>query len=525
MSLPREDERYDAQVGRIARGVGVRSVGQGVSRLLGYATQVALARMFGPGQLGFYVLGATLAQIISILSHFGMDNGVVRYVAHYDAMGDTRRVRGTIVQALLVTFALSVVLSGLLFFGAGFLARLYGDPFYETIFRAFAVSVPFFTLMSMALWATQGFQTMKYATYVQYVLRPLSNLALVVVFYLLGVQILGAVTAYVLSMILGAVLSLYYLRKVFPRLFDRRVKPRYESRALFAASGPMTVVNLTQHLNPWIALLVIGAFEPVRMVGIYDTAFKTAALSALVLFAFGGIFSPMISNLYSRGMLGDLSYLYKDVSYWAFTGALVFFLMTALLARDIMAVFGPQFVYGWPVIVIVAAAQLFSSSIGPTARVLAMTGNQRVVVLATFGSAVVAATLNLALVPTFGIFGAAVATAAALVLVNAVSLYFVHRMLGFWPYSARYAKPALAGLLAAVAVYVIRLVLLPGLSGALALVVFAPLFLATFVALLVALGLSSSDRQFLASFWDAVRRNMRRSTPPGGDPPGASRDV
>jgi O-antigen/teichoic acid export membrane protein len=260
------------------------------------------------------------------------------------------------------------------------------------------------------------------------------------------------------------------------------------------------------------------------MIGIYDTAFKTAALSALVLFAFGGIFSPMISNLYSRGMLQDLAHLYKDVSYWAFTGALVFFVMTALLARDIMAVFGPQFVYGWPVIVIVAAAQLFSSSIGPTARVLAMTGNQRIVVLATFGSVVVAAVLNLALVPNFGIFGAAVATAAALVLVNAVSLYFVHRILGFWPYSVRYAKPALAGLLAAVAVYVIRLVLLPVPSGILTLAVFVPLFLAIFVTFLVALGLSPSDRQFLASFWGAVRRNVRRGAPPGA-PPNASRDA
>ena len=510
MSAPSKDEQYDVYVGRIARGVGVSSLGQGVSRLLGYATQVALARMYGPGQLGFYVLGVTLAQIIGILSQFGMDNGVVRYVAHYDAEGDTRRVRGTIIQALLVTFALSLVLSGLLFFGAGFLAGLYGEPFYETIFRAFAVSVPFFTLMSMALWATQGFQTMKYATYVQFVLRPLSNLALVVVFYLLGVQILGAVAAYTLSMVLGAVLSLYYLKKVFPGTFDRGVKPKYQSRALFAASGPMTMVNLTQQLNPWVALLVIGIFEPVRMVGIYDTAFKTAALSALVLFAFGGIFSPMISNLYSRGMLQDLAYLYKDVSYWAFTGALVFFLMTALLAQDIMAVFGPQFVYGWPVILIVAAAQLFSSSVGPAARVLAMTGNQRIVVLATLGSVVAAVALNLALVPVSGIFGAAVATAAALVLVNAVTLYFVRRSLGFWPYSARYAKPAVAGLLAVVMLYVVRLVLPPVPSGALALVVFAPLFLTIFVALLVTLGLSASDRQFLASFWEAVRRNVRR---------------
>ena len=85
MSVSREDEQYDAYVGRIARGVGVSSLGPGVSRLLGYATQVAMARLYGPGQLGFYVLGVTLVQIANIISQFGMDNGVVRYVAHYQA--------------------------------------------------------------------------------------------------------------------------------------------------------------------------------------------------------------------------------------------------------------------------------------------------------------------------------------------------------------------------------------------------------------------------------------------------------
>jgi hypothetical protein len=81
--------------------------------------------------------------------------------------------------------------------------------------------------------------------------------------------------------------------------------------------------------------------------------------------------------------------------------------------------------------------------------------------------------------------------------------------LGFWPYSARYGKPVTAGLLAAVSVYVARLVL-PAYAGTGALLVFAPLFLAVFLALLVALGLSPSDQQFLASFWAAVRRNVRR---------------
>jgi O-antigen/teichoic acid export membrane protein len=133
---------------------------------------------------------------------------------------------------------------------------------------------------------------------------------------------------------------------------------------------------------------------------------------------------------------------------------------------------------------------------------------------ATLGSIAAAALLNLLLVPAFGIFGAAAATAVALVLVNAVTLFFVHRLMGFWPYSARYAKPVIAGLLTAASVYLVRLVL-PADEGAPALLVFAPLFLAVFIALLVALGLSSSDRQFLASFWAAVRRNLRRPTSRG----------
>ena len=491
-----------------------------MSRLLGYATQVALAWMYGPAQLGFYVIGVTLAQITNILAQFGMDNGVVRYVAHYSAEGDARRVRGTIIQALLITFALSVVLSALLFLCAGFLAdRVFDKPFLETMFRAFLVAVPFFTVMSMGLWATQGFQTVKYQSYVQDLVRPVLNLAFIAVFYLLGVQVLGAVAAYVLSMAFGAALSLYYLRRVYPNLLNRELKPKFESRALFEASGPMIVTSFTQQINSWLALLVLGVFEPVWVAGVYSVAFRTAALSTLVLFALSGIFSPMVSSLYRRGLSQDLGYLYKDVSRWAFTGALAFFLITALLGRDVMAVFGDDFVPGWPVIVVVAAAQLFSSSVGPTARVLAMTGHQRMVMFATLGSAAAAVVLNLVLVPFFGIYGAAAATAAAMVLVNVLTLLSVRRYLGFWPYSVRYAQPVAAGLVAAASVYLAQWLVLPGYSGAAALLVFVPLFLAVFGALLVGLGLSQSDRQFLASFWSAVRRNVRREAP--RDPKGA----
>lgn len=507
------DEGYDDYVVRIARGVGVSSAGQGVGRILGYATRVALARMYGPAQLGFYALGMTLAQVANVLAQFGMDNGVVRYVAHYGAGGDTARVRGTILQALGVTFALSVALSGGVFLGAGFLAEeVFGKPFLETMFRAFSVSIPFLTLMSMTLWATQGFQTVKYATLVQHVLRPLVNLFFVVVFYLLGIEILGAVAAYMLSMVLGAAAALYYLRRVFPELLESGIRPRYESRELSAVSGPMIVANLTQYVNLWTAVIVLGVFEPAPVVGVYDVAARTAGLSTLVLISFGGIFSPMASSLHRQGLMRDLGYLYEDVSRWAFTGSLFVFVVTVMLSRDIMRGFGEGFSSGWPVIVVIAAAQLFNSSVGPTARLLAMTGHQKAVMVSTVGSALIAVVASLLLAPPFGMLGAAAATAAALVVANVATLYFVRRRLGFWPYGRRYAKPLLAGLAAAAAIYLSRGALSID-AGLPALAVCVPLALIVFVALLFSLGLSPSDWQFLAAFRASVRRFARRVWP------------
>jgi len=501
---------YDHQVERVARGVGVGSAGQAVGRLLGYATHAGVAWMYGPAQLGFYAVGITVVQVASILSQLGLDNGVVRYVAHHGAGGDTARVRGTILQSLAVTLALSVALSALLFAGAGLLAEdVFGKPFLKTMFRAFAVGLPFLTFMSMALWVTQGFGTIKYAAFVGQVARPLANLALLVFFYLLGVQILGAVAAYVLSMGFGAALALACLPRVFPGLLAGNA--RYESRELSAVSAPMIVANVIQYSNLWTAVVVLGVFEPVPTVGVYSAAARTAALSTLVLIAFGGVFSPLAAGLYRQERLGELSRLYEDVSRWAFTGALAFFLVTAPLAPDIMLFFGREFAQGWPVLVVISAAQLFNSSVGPAARLLAMTGHQNAVMVSTVGSALAAVALNLLLVPAYGVAGAAAATAAALVLANGSSLLFVRRRLGFWPYGRRYARPLLAGLVAAAVTLALRHLIL-SLAGLPALLLFVPFTLAVFFGALVCLGLYPSDRLVLASFAGALEDTFRRKT-------------
>jgi O-antigen/teichoic acid export membrane protein len=483
-----------------------------MGRAFGLLAQLALARMYGPAQLGFYTLGFTLVQLANILAQFGMDNAVVRYVAQYRTERDTSRVRGTILLALYVTLVLSLVLSALIFLGADLLSNwVFDGAVPRTVFRAFSVSLPFFTVMSMALWATQGFQTVKYTAYVQRILQPLMNLIFIVVFYLLGLQILGAIVAYILSMAVGSILALYYLKRLFPELFDKATLARYEPRAMFRVSGPLILANTTQHIYSWAAVMILGVFATASAVGIYNAAARVATFSSIVLSAFALIFSPIVSSLYRRGLLEDLSDLYQDISRWSFTGAFAIFLLNLLLARDIMAIFGPKFIPGWVVLVTVAAGQLVNSSVGPTARVLSMTGHQNWILLAMLGSAVAGVVGNVVLVPAYGILGAGIATAAALLVANTVQVVFIRRLLGFFPYNRQYLRSLVAGC-ASAAITLLAKVVIPLPGGLVTIIVLTPLFLVGFAGVLLVFGLNSSDRKFFEALWTAVWRVGKRDT-------------
>ena len=512
-------DRDDTYVARVARGAGISTAGQGIGRMLGYLGLLAIARLFGPTAQGFYQAGVAVLNGAQILSRFGMENGVVRYVAHYRAQEDTARVKGTIIQSIAITCALSLVLSLLMFFGAELAEGWkFKDYSMEPVLRAFAVVLPFFVFMMMVLWATQGFQTVTYASYVQQMIRPALFIVFLGVFYLLGTETVGIIAAFGVSMFLGSLVGVYYLWKLFPEILDRRIPAKFETKALFNVSVPMSVTTGAQYLNTWSALLVLGVFAIGPPVAIFGTAARTATLSTIVRFAFSGIFSPMISSFYSRGEMGELDRLYKDVSRWIFTGAFAIFLLILVLANEVLAVFGKSYVAGVTALIIVAFAQLYSSSVGPTPRMLAMTENQNVVMVATAIAALVGLSVSLTLVwtaptPEYKILGAAIGMAAGIVTENTATLLAVRRRLGFWPYNLAWIKPLTAGLVAAALAYLVGL-LLP-LPVLLTIAVVGAVFSIAYLVLLMLFGLSETDKEFLGAFWNVARRYLRRG---GGGP-------
>ena len=514
---PEED---DTNVAKVARGAGISTAGQGIGKLLAFATQPVLARLLGVQFYGFYTAGVALINGLQILSRFGMENGVVRYVAHYREHDDAARVRGTIVMALLFPIALSLVLSAALFFGAGFISdsgwlKENGAQM-VSVLRGFAFVLPFFVFMSMTAWATQGFKTVTYAAYIQQLIRPGLFLLFVGVCYVLGAKIFGVVAAYALAMFLAGIVGLYYLRKLFPPLFDRRSQTRFETKALFGVSIPMSISQGAQYLNNFSAILILGVFAAGAPVGIFNAAARTATFLTVVRFAFSGIFSPIISGLHARQDTQEMGRLYKDVSRWIFTGAFVLFLVIVVFGPEVMGIFGEAFGAGVTALVVVAVAQLFSSSIGPAPRMLAMTGNQNFAMIATSTSAITGVIVSFILIPRFEVMGAAIGMATAIIVENTGTMSAVKWRLGYWPFNFMWLKPLLAGAISGVVTYLLKITLpLDAIFGFLPVPVSVPTIMVLggflgvlFFGLLWLLGFSETDKEFLGTFWNVAQRAL-----------------
>jgi O-antigen/teichoic acid export membrane protein len=79
---------------------------------------------------------------------------------------------------------------------------------------------------------------------------------------------------------------------------------------------------------------------------------------------------------------------------------------------------------------ILAIGVLARAAVGPSETILNMLGHQRACAASLATAAVVCLVLNFALIPTWGIYGASIATASALVTAATLNWYAARRLLG-----------------------------------------------------------------------------------------------
>jgi O-antigen/teichoic acid export membrane protein len=113
---------------------------------------------------------------------------------------------------------------------------------------------------------------------------------------------------------------------------------------------------------------------------------------------------------------------------WMFSLSLVGTLALLFLGKTILSLFGPEFVAGYPVMVVLSIGLLIRALAGPLQGLLVVTGRQNVAAFALAVTVVINITLNILLIPKYGLMGAAIATSIAFGVESLLFLVANHRV-------------------------------------------------------------------------------------------------
>jgi len=385
-----------------------------VSAAIAYFSQVIMARWMGEYQYGVFVVVWVGSIIMGGFACLGVEIAVLRFVPEYRERGENDLLRGVIfgsgVQGLATSTVFALVgFAGLYAFG-DHISSIYLVPLYLG-----AVTLPMLALGEIQEGVARSFNWANLALWPTYIVRPL-----LIIVFMGGALLFGAPVNAVTAM--AAVVAASYVTTVgqFFRLrsaVGKTVPPgprRYRPWLWISVAVPIFVVEGFFNLLTNVDILIVGRLMQPEKVAVYFAAVKTMALVHFVYFSVRAGSAQRFSQYYAAGDDARLSAFVRDTLHWTFWPSLAMVAVLMIAGRFLLALFGPIFVTGYPVLFILSAGLLLRASIGPAESLLIMAGQQGITAVVYVATFLLNVSLNFALIPHFGIEGAAVATAIAL---------------------------------------------------------------------------------------------------------------
>jgi O-antigen/teichoic acid export membrane protein len=245
----------------------------------------------------------------------------------------------------------------------------------------------------------------------------------------------------------AAVMVLTVLRLVRLAMADaeRPLQPR-PMRTLAAEfwsfSAPRALSRIFSVALQRFDVLLVSAIRGLEEAAVYAAASRFVLLGLMFVQAIQQVMAPRISEFLARGDRPRAHVIYETTTAWLMLISWPIYLTAAIFAPFLLGVFGAGYSTGATVVVILCLSMLVATACGPVDTVLLMAGRSRWSLFNTGLALAVNVGVDLLLVPTYGINGAAVGWAAGIAMNNLVPLYQVHRFLGMHPFGVASIRAA-----------------------------------------------------------------------------------
>lgn len=409
--------RGDDMEGTLARGAlwafGINVAGT----IAAFGVQLVLARSLGEAHYGIYIYTLGWLNVVLLVAKLDWDHVSLRYLSAYSALHDWSLLRGFLRRSDVIVGATAGG-AALLAAAAVWLFRSRLPPSLVAAYWASCALLPVTAFLQVKSTSLQGLRRVVASQAPQGVLRPvLFALGLVVLAFGIGTQLTAAL-AIVINLAATAVVLVvagWLLHRAVPAP-ARHAPPAYATREWLGVSGGMLAISAAQLvLSQNFDIVVVGSLLGTTQAGYYGAATQLAMLCHFGVNAILFMTTPLISELFAAGDRGALQRLITFTSRLNVAVSLPVALALLLGGRLVLRWYGPSFVAGYPVLVVLLGSQLAGTALGSLAGFLmSMTGHQNRAAVIIGLSAVLYLALTFVFTLAFGAVGTAFATLIAL---------------------------------------------------------------------------------------------------------------
>lgn len=435
---------------KLTRSGIVSLVGSAVAALGALALTSIVGHLLGAHGTGLFFQAIGIYTVLAQVLRLGTNSGVVRYIASeraHERRGQEWRIA---LLAGVPVAIISTVASVALWLWSERLAVWMSNtsegPDLAVLLRVMAPFVVVGAISGVVQIVARMVHGVTAFTMLQSVLPAVSRL-IAVAGALLAVSTAGAAfTAWLAPLPVWLVVGLGLVLR--PLLTDWRCRHEVGSderiglAQFWKFNGPRAVGSGLETGLQWADVLIVAGLTTPAQAGIYAVATRAVRAGEVVDKAMRVAVSPTIAGLLARGETIAASELHARVVRGMVVVSWPFYIVLAVHGKSVLAIFGPEFVVGWPILSILAVAMMCQTAAGMLQSVLLQGGRSSWQMYNKAIALTLSVGLNLALVPVWGIIGAACTWALVVLTDNGIAAYQVHRLMGVRLQPGKYAPAA-----------------------------------------------------------------------------------
>ncbi|GAB3222187.1 hypothetical protein GCM10027447_08830 [Glycomyces halotolerans] len=427
-------ETAGAELRGTARGGLVNLLGAAVAGGGGLVVTWLVAVALAPAQAGAFFAVTSVFLLVSALARLGTPTGLVYWVARLHKSGRDVAIDSVLRMGLWPAVIASCAAAFALFAAAPLFTR-------PELVRLVAGFLPAAVALEAFLAATRGYRLMGPTVVVDKFGRTLAQLAALAVVTVGGAASAVTVTAaWALPYLPAAAAAGWYLHR--HHRATAPVRPwfpdRVEARAFWGFTAPRAVAAVAQIGLQRLDIILVAALAGLGPAAVYTVATRFVIVGQLVAGAVGQAVQPRAAAAMAAGESFSALRLYQESTAWIVVLTWPAYLSVALLADWYLRLFGAEYAVAEArtVVWLLVPAMMIGSACGVVDSMLAMAGKPSWQLADVSVSLAVNVALNLALIPSLGVVGAAIAWSAAVLVNNLIPLAQLWRTFGLHPFGA-----------------------------------------------------------------------------------------